>query len=289
MAAFLAGTGGVATGVVAMDTSHPPSNADVSSSGIGGLSDTTLPPEERVGQQDSQSSQTGFQEPVQPLSVTPGTLEQWQWPQSPPDHPESFRLTATNPDLAQVLPSGPVATGVAAAQQGITTIAYDGADMQSRNMIGGHVVGGYDPAYLQSQATPPVAAGSYFPPPYASPQGPYDYQYGAPPPPVGGGVGDVPSYGQQFSSPAPSQSYASTANWGSFDSGGAGTGNSDVPSRKEPSVPYVDRSTKPSSLSALSTGWGGESVVNEHTLVTSLIPIPTFSMLFAEKWEVPGN
>ena len=298
MAAFLAGVGGVATGAVAMDTTpplNPPSSADVSSStSVSGQSDIAMPPpEQQVSQEDSQTSQTSFQEPVQPVepvqplppvsSATPGEQEQWQWPQTPQDQPGSLRLTATNPELAQVLPPGPTATGVAsnsaesansssmsmvapsappptydqaAGGQG-AAILYDGTNMQAQTVIGGQpVVGGYDPGYQQAQAPPPAVAGSYFPPPYTTPPqgGPYDYQYGAPPPPVGAGV---PSYGQQFStpSPAPSQSYASTKDWASFDSG---SGSSGVPSQQqEPSVPYVDRSTKPLSLSALSTGWGG--------------------------------
>ena len=299
MAAFLAGTGGVATGVVAMDTTPPlnlPSSADVSSSGVSGQSDTApQPPDQQIGQ-DSQTSQTSFQEPVQPVepvqppapvsSAIPGEQEQWQWPQSPQDQPGSLRLTATNPELAQVLPLGPVATGTAAnsaesANSSSTsmvapsappptydqvaggqgaTMTYDGTSVQAQNIpVGG--VGGYDPAYQQAQAPPPAAAaGSYFPPPYTSPPqgGPYDYQYGAPPAPVAGA--SVPSYGQQFSAPGPasSHSYASTANWASFDSG---SGSSGVPNQQqEPSVPYVDRSTKPLSLTGLSTSWGGKTV-----------------------------
>ena len=290
VAAFLAGEGGVVTGVVAMDTTpplNPPSGADVSNSSVSGQSDTaSQPPNQQVGQ----DSQTSFQESVEPVqppvsSATPGEQEQWQWPQTPQDQPGSLRLTATNPELAQVLPPGPIATGTAinnvesanssstsmvapsappptydqvAGGQGAAT-TYDGT-----NVVAGGGGGVYDPAYQQAQAPPPTAAaaaGSYFTPPYTSPPpgGPYDYQYGAPPPPVGVGAG-VPSYGQQFSAPgpAPSHSYASTANWASFDSG---SGSSGVPSQQhEPSVPYVDRSTKPPSLTGLSTGWGGKSV-----------------------------
>ena len=309
VAAFLAGKGGVATGVVAMDTTpplNPPSSADVSSSGVSEQSDTAPP---QQGGQDSQTSQTSFQEPVQPVGPvqppplssgsTPGEQEQWQWPQTPPDQPQSLRLTATNPELAHVLPPGPVVTGTGAnsaesansssasmmvgpsappptydqvAGQGTTT-AYDGVNMQPQSMVGG-----YDPAYQQAQAPSP-AAGSYFPPP-----GPYDYQYGAPPPPVGGGVTPtgVPSYGQQFSSPAPSQSYASTANWGSFDTG---SGSSDLPSQHEPSVPYVDRSTKPPSLSALNTGWGGKSIRKNYSIHVYLVMISAYLSLF--KKDIP--
>ncbi len=281
----------MATGVVAMDTTpplNPPSSDDISSSSVSGQGDQ--PPDQQIGQ-DSQTSQTSFQEPVEPVQPPPpvsgGEQDQWQWPHTPQDQPESLHLTATNPELAQVLPPGAIATGTAgnsaelanssstsavapsappptydqvAAGQG----AYDGA-----NVLGG---GAYDPAYQQAQAPPPgaAAAGSYFPPAaYASPGGgPYDYQYGAPPPgpaPVVGGGTGVPSYGQQFSAPGgptPSpHSFASTANWGSFDSG---SGSSGLPSQQqEPSVPYVDRSTKPTSLTGLSTGWGGKTIARK--------------------------
>lgn len=295
MAAFLAGEGGVATGIVAMDTTPPlnaPSSADVSSSSvISGPSDAApQTPDQQVGQ-DSQTSQTSFQEPVEPVQPPPpvssavaGEQEQWQWPQSPQGQPGSLRLTATNPELAQVLPPGPVATGTGtnsaeSANSSSTSMVapsappptYDqvapgqGAAMMydGTNVLGGGG-GSYDPAYQQAQAPPPTgaAAGSYLPPVYASPPppgGPYDYQYGAPPPPVGGGAG-VPPYGQQFSAPgpAPSHSYSSTANWASFDSE---SGSSGAPSQQqEPSVPYVDRSTKPASLTGLSTGWGGKTI-----------------------------
>lgn len=279
VAAFLAGEGGVATGVIVMDTTpplNPPSSsADVSSSSVSDAA--SQPPDQQIGQ----DSQTTFQEPLEPPPQ-----EQQQWPQTAQDQPESLHLTATNPELAQVLPPGAVAMGTAtnsaesanfssstsmvapsalpptydqvAAGQG----AYDGANVP---------IGGYDPAYQQAQPPPPAAAGSYFPPPaaYASPPqggGPYDYQYagGAPLPPAPV-VGGVPSYGQQFSAPGPGgstpspHSFASTANWASFDSG---SGSSGLPSQQpqEPSVPYVDRSTKPTSLTGLSTGWGGKTI-----------------------------
>ena len=310
MAAFLAGKGGVATGVVAMDTTPPLNPPSSAGSGVSGQSDTApQPPDQQIGQ-DSQTSQTSFQEPVQPVEpvqppapVFSGDQEQWQWPQTPQDQPGSLRLTATNPELAQVLPPGPVATGTAAngaesanssstsmvapsappptydqvaASQG-ATMTYDGTSVQAQNMpVGG--IGGYDPAYQQAQAPPPAAvAGSYFPPPYTSPPqgGPYDYQYGAPPAPVGGA--GVPSYGQQFSAPgpAPSHSFASTPNWASFDSG---SGSSGVPSQQqEPSVPYVDRSTKPLSLTGLSTSWGGKTInciVEERYMFSMIIMLP---------------
>ena len=281
VAAFLAGEGGVATGVVAMDTTPPSGDGDLSS----------VPPlqsqEEQVGQ-EAQTGQTDIEEPVKPVEpAQPGIegTEQWQWPQEQQQQ-QSLGLTATNPDLAQVLPQAPAIADttpfggdystaesansssvvpsappptydqIAGSQPG-SGVAYDAANAQPAGgpLVGGGVPSGYDPAYQQPQVQAPPPGSAYFPPSYATPPpGPYGYQYGAPPPPTGGAV---PPYGQQFSSPSPtSQSYSSAANWGSFDT----TGSSDVPSQQESHVPYVDRSTKPSSLSALSTGWGGESV-----------------------------
>ena len=264
VAAFLAGTGGVATGAVAMDTTPP--TEDASESGP------------TAAQHDSQTSQTSFEEPAKPVELAQPPSQdqdQWQWPQEgsqDPEQPQSLRLTATNPELAQVLPPAVAGTtpftGYSSAESANSSSvapsappptydqiaagqgSYDGGTGAGQP-LGGGVPGGYDPTY-QMQAPPP---GSAYYPSYSSPAAdPYKYQYGAPPPPAGG---PAPQYGQQFSNPAASpQSYASTANWGSFDTT---SGSSDVPSQQESNVPYVDRSTKPSSLSALSTGWGGES------------------------------
>lgn len=301
LAAFLAGEGGVATGVVPMDTT-PPSSGDVMNSGTSGPSDAEAMPvqppppatgeEQQVGQ-DVQTSQTGFQEPIQPVEPVQPSLqptqssEEYQWPQQDQEEKQSLRLTATNPDLAQVLPSAaiaatttPIGGDYLPADSAINSSSsssvvpsappptYDQivAGQATMNLqvgvVGGGAAGGvqtgYDPAYQQQmQAQTPPPGSAYFSPPYATPPpGPYNYQYGAPPPPVGGAV---PPYGQQFSAPGPASShtsYASTANWGSssFDT----TGSSSVPSQQEPFVVTVDRTTKPSSVSALSTSWGGK-------------------------------
>ena len=252
-----------------MDTT-PPSGDDVmNSSEAGGP-----PPSKR--QQLGQDFETGFEEPVQPVEPEQppppsfGEGEQYQWPQQEPQ--QSLGLTATNPELAQVLPAaalaettpfgGDYSSAESANSSSVAPSApppmYDQVAAgqgtvpgQLAGAVGGGVQSGYDPAY-QNQAPPPGSA--YFPPAYGvPPPGPYDYQYGAPPPPVGGAV---PPYGQQYSNPASSQSYASTANWGSsFET----TGSAEVPSQQDPFIPTVDRSTKPtSSLNALSTGWGGK-------------------------------
>ena len=279
----------MATGVVAMDTTPP--SGDVSS--VSGRSDAAPLQEQEVGQ-DSQTGQTGFEEQAQPVEPVQPSFggpaeEQSQTPQE-----QSLGLTATNLDLAQVLPpaaavAGTVATGGGysgaesanlssvvpsapppaydeAAGYGTRT-AHDGAAMSTQTQsVAGQPVGGipgdynsaYQSPYEQQQMQAPPPGSAYFPPSFAPPpQGPYNYQYGAPPPPTGGAV--QPPYGQQFSNPASPHSYGSTATWGSFD-----TGSSDVQSQQEPFVPYVDRSTKPSSLNALSTCWGGEVMSTKY-------------------------
>ena len=178
VAAFLAGEGGVATGVVAMDTTPP--SSDVTQSGVSdSLSAVALAPP-----QDSQTGQTGFEEPVS------GQAEQWQWPQQDQEQSQkSLGLTATNPELAQVLPPAAdtapfgvdYSTTESANSSTVTPSAppptYDQVAAgqgigQMPGAVGGGVQGGYDPAYQspygqQAQTHPPGTA--YFPPSYATP------------------------------------------------------------------------------------------------------------------------
>ena len=233
-------------------------------------SDETTNLEQPV-KQIEQTGQTSFDTPTAATNVT--TQEEYIQERME-ENQDPDRFTATDPGLAQVLP--PTASAVTRfhAQDGghqLETVPSSSVSPSAppyeqvvnegeQNFPPMQTVsfqphpGIYDSTFQSPPAGTPYTQYTSVPHPGAQ-QPPYNYPpyAGAPPPPGGG----IPPYTQQYSD---TSSYASAGTWGSSSFDATPSETNQEEEENVPNVPYVDRSTKPPSLKALSTSWGGVCV-----------------------------